>query len=317
MSAGIDTMAYAGETPWHKLGTKVDKAMTAAEALTAAGLDWKVEKRPITFVNALSGLTETIPDHFAVVRTDREKSVGVVGRVYQPLQNQEAFSFFDAVVQEKLAMYHTAGSLWGGSRIWLMAKLPQTVKVMGVDKVDFYTLLVNGHDGGCGVRMRHTSVRVVCWNTLTAALGEEGRADFNVRHTRNLGEKVKQAREVLGIMTRSTTDFLDAADAMARKKLNGQIVEDFLAGIGLKKESNTSARYDNKRMDIMRLIESGYGHDLAPIRNSLWTAVNAVTQYVDHDNGSRSDDQKLASQWFQGGETMKDKALRTALMLAK
>jgi phage/plasmid-like protein (TIGR03299 family) len=317
MSAGVETMAYAGETPWHKLGTKVDKAMTAAEALSAAGLNWKVEKRPVSFVNAGTGKQETVPDQFAVVRTDKEQALGVVGKVYQPLQNQEAFSFFDAVVQEKLAMYHTAGSLWGGTRIWLMAKLPQEVKVMGVDKVDFFTLLVNSHDGSSGVRMRHTSVRVVCWNTLTAALGEKGRAEFNVRHTVNMGIRVKDAREALGIMTRTSGDFLQAAETLARKKLNSRLVEEFLAGIGLEKASNTSARFDNKRMDVMRLIESGYGHNLAPIKNSLWTAVNAVTQYVDHDNGSRSDDQKLASQWFQGGETMKDKALRTALVLAK
>lgn len=313
MSHEIDTMAYFGSVPWHKLGTPVQAAMTAAEALKAAGLDWNVAKVPVHFPSSPGYIT--VPGHYVTVREDRQAGLGVVGSDYTVLQNREAFSFFDAIVGEKLAIYHTAGSLKGGQTVWLLAKLPQSFLVAGVDKVEGYVLLRNSHDGSSAVAVLNTPVRVVCWNTLTQAL--HGSGQYRIRHTASMGEKVRAAREALGIASQSLLAFGEQAELLARRKLNAQMVEQFIQGLGLQKQENESARATNKRDELLMLIDTGYGHKDPAIKGTLWTAYNAATQLVDHARGERSDDTKLGSLWFGAGAQFKEKALEVATRLAQ
>jgi phage/plasmid-like protein (TIGR03299 family) len=296
--------------PWQALGADVQGAMTAAEAIQSAGLDWTVEKRPVQYASGRGLLT--MEDRYVTARTDNDGGLGIVGDQYRPLQNKEAFSYFDAIVGEKGAHYTRAGSLDGGSRVWIMAKLPQSVKVAGVDAVDSYLILHNTHDGSSSVRMDLMALRLVCSNGLRRMVSEGG---FAVRHSAAMGQKLQAARTALRLSVESMDQFLEAADAMARKKLNAGIVEDFLNGIGLAREQDESTRRENIRMDVLRLIESGAGHQQEPIRNSLWTAVNAVTEYVDHKGGDA--DKRLNSIWFGSGARLKEQAFETALTLAK
>jgi hypothetical protein len=120
MPAEIDSMMYVGETPWHRLGTRLDNPATAEEAMRAAGLGWEVQLQPL-----YTGPERMVKvrDRYAVCRTDRLDQadggqLGVVGRDFTPLQNREAFSFLDPVVGDGGAIYHTAGSLRGGRRVW-------------------------------------------------------------------------------------------------------------------------------------------------------------------------------------------------------
>ena len=169
MPANIDKMMWVGEKPWHGEGTKLENVATSAEAIEAAGLDWKVEKRGLYFAQT-DGTTQLIPGKYATVRTDNQVALGIVGKVYTPLQNKEAFSFFDSIVGVKEAMYHTAGSLGKGERVWILAKLPGYIKVTEDDVVEKYLLLANSHDGSSAVEMLFTPVRVVCQNTLNLAI---------------------------------------------------------------------------------------------------------------------------------------------------
>ena len=163
---GKTSMMYVNEVPWHKLGTKLENPATAAEAIQAAGLDFNVVKKT---------LTTTAPDlpvvgHYATVRTDNLQVLGVVGSRYEPIQNRDAFTTFDELVGEGEAIYHTAGVLGKGERIWILAKLPDYIRVNGDDLVEKFLLLTNSHDGSGPVRVKLTPIRVVCENTLTVAL---------------------------------------------------------------------------------------------------------------------------------------------------
>ena len=196
MPAGItatDGMMYTGNAPWHKLGVKLDNPATAAEAIEAAQMEWSVITKPVYARNQAGGFEE-VDGKRAIVRADTQEVFTIMGNGYEPVQNKDAFSFFDAVIGQGEAIYHTAGSLYGGKRIWVMAKLPDDIKITPDDVIQPYILLSNSHDGSTALRMQITPIRVVCANTLSVALGSNG--GFYAKHTRNVMQRAKDAREV-------------------------------------------------------------------------------------------------------------------------
>lgn len=165
MSANVESMFYAGrEKPWHGLGTQVEEAPTSADALRLAGLDWTVQRKPIQVCGG-----RKVDNFFANVRSSDGAVLGVVSDRYQVVQNAEAFAFTDALIGgEGQVHYETAGSLMGGRKIWLLAKLPDT-EIVG-DKTEPYLCFSNTHDGSGAIRVCMTPIRVVCNNTLNIAL---------------------------------------------------------------------------------------------------------------------------------------------------
>lgn len=156
---GQASMMYVGNAPWHGLGTKLNQPATSAEAICAAKLDWQVVKRPIYAVG--DGCLFPIPDKEAILRKGEPGQpdgpvFGVVSTQYTPLQNTEAFEFFDSIVEGKQAIYHTAGALGKGERIWILAKLPSSIRVIGDDITDKYLLLSNSHDASSAIQVKFT-----------------------------------------------------------------------------------------------------------------------------------------------------------------
>ncbi len=120
MAHEIETMAFFQQTPWHGLGTALheDDLYDWQQACEKAGLAWDVELVPLVTHD-----TQVKVDHRAVRRSTDGKVLGVVGARYAPLQNKDAFKWFQPFLDAKEAALHTAGSLRGGSRIWVLAKL--------------------------------------------------------------------------------------------------------------------------------------------------------------------------------------------------
>jgi phage/plasmid-like protein (TIGR03299 family) len=188
-SNGRASMFYVGDPPWHNLGIRLDHPATAEEAIEAAQLDYTVKKKPLRAVIHAKRHAE-VGDHFATVRLDTGDVLGVVGSRYEVIQNRDAFAFFDALVGDDEAIYHTAGVLGKGERIWILAKLPDYIRVGKNDLVEKYLLLTNSHDGSSLVRAKLTPIRVVCQNTLSVALnGSE--QEVRIRHTANAREKLE------------------------------------------------------------------------------------------------------------------------------
>src|ERR1035437_3760574 len=196
---GQASMFYIDEVPWHGLGVKLNGPATAQEAITAAQLDWKVVKLPL-----FAGSKRLpVPDRFAVVRRTgdliqrTDPVLGVVSNEYTPLQNRQAFQFFDPIVGQNAAIFHTAGALGNGERVWILAKLPGHIRVAGDDLTEKYLLLSNSHDGKSSVTIKFTPVRVVCQNTLTLALNEGN--VYRVIHHADIQQTLKQTHEMLGL----------------------------------------------------------------------------------------------------------------------
>src|SRR5437016_663386 len=175
---GKAAMMYVGAPPWHGLGRKLDHPPASAEeAITAAGLDWDVRLVPLYAAEGRHRLA--VPDRFAIVPSDRwgQRHCPVFGEVngtYTPIQNIEAFRFFDPFISSKTATYETAGALYSGEKVWVLAKIKENIRITVDDEVERYLLLVNGHDGNTPVSVLFTPVRVVCQNTLNQALVRAG-----------------------------------------------------------------------------------------------------------------------------------------------
>lgn len=305
---GRASMMYVGEVPWHKLGTKLEKPATAAEAIQAAGLDYRVDKTPLrtTYFEA------PIEGHFATVRTDTFEALGVVGARYVPVQNRDAFTLFDALVGEGEAIYHTAGVLGKGERIWLLAKLPDYIRVNDDDIVEKFLLLTNSHDGTAAIRVKLTPIRVLCENTLTLALsGAE--QEVRIRHTANAGEKLKEAHKLLGLTNQLYAQLKCIFGRMSEKKVEAETLNKYVKAVFPDLEDATpSSRRTLVRDKVFELVESGKG--ARATRGTLWGAYNAVTEFVDHYRQPSADPStRLKSIWFGSGEKIKKQAFKVAL----
>ncbi len=305
---GKVAMMYVGEVPWHKLGTKLDHPATAQEAIEAAGLGFNVEKIPLT----TEILDLPVDSHFATVRTDTNQVLGVVGSRYLPIQNKEAFTTFDALAGEGEAIYHTAGALGKGERIWLLAKLPDYIRVNGNDLVEKFLLLTNSHDGSSVVRVKLTPVRVVCENTLSMALsGAE--QEVRIKHTAHASERMKEAHEILGLTNKLYEELDVIFNQMSRIRIDGRVLTDYVKSVFPDPPTNGHIHRKNQvREKVFELAHTGKGADLAT--GTLWTAYNAVTEYVDYCRQATADEStRLKSIWFGSGERIKKHAFKLAL----
>ncbi|MBQ7562373.1 MAG: DUF932 domain-containing protein [Lachnospiraceae bacterium] len=276
MSAAVETMFYVREKPWHGLGTMVKEAPASRDALRLAGLDWNVMQEPVY----TSGYKE-IPGYKANVR-DRDREVlGVVSNRYKVVQNWEAFSFTDELLGEGVR-YETAGSLMGGRKVWILAKLPNEYIIEG-EQISPYLVFSNTHDGSGAVKVAVTPVRVVCNNTLNLALNTAERS-FSMIHTGDVRGKVKDARDTLQMSSK----YMEALGAefkeLQRKSLPDKKVIDMIEILLPDLEKDSTQRQKNnirrQRDDLaMRYFEAP---DLKGLGKNAYRFINAVSDYATH-----------------------------------
>ena len=311
---GQASMFYINEVPWHGLGTKLDKPATAQEAITAANLNWKVVKLPL-----FAG-SKRIPvqDRFAVVRRTgdliqkTDPVLGIVSDEYTPLQNHQAFQFFDPIVGQNAAIYHTAGALGNGERVWILAKLPGHIRVAGDDITEKYLLLSNSHDGKSSVQIKFTPVRVVCQNTLTLALND-GSA-YRVSHHSDIHQKLKQAHEMLGLINERFSEVEESFQAMSRVKLDSNRLTEYLANVYPDcKEPDKQLLVQRDRSWSEYFFDQGRGNRMPGVEGSLWAAFNGVTEWIDHRKTRQNENQRLVSSWFGETGRVKSRAFSVAM----
>ena len=300
MSAHVETMMYAGATPWHGFGTYVgDEDILSDEAIIRAGLDWEVGLKPLFSHTDDHGVID-INSHEAIIRLSDGKPLGIASPNYHPVQNRESFNFLDALVEDGEVRYHTAGALFGGAKVWLLAKAHESEIIPG-DKVDHYLLLYTGHDGKTKFRCFFTNVRVVCANTARIALREGIRSGIGIRHTKNVMHRIEDAREALG-MARHSFD----TNAKFFRELAGtpfsmkQWVELCERTFPTEDDSGKVAvtRAENNRRVLTNLYMDGRGTEIPGVRGTAWGAYNARTEYSSYQfptRGSNGDERRFAS----------------------
>lgn len=314
---GEASMFYVGEAPWHGLGTQLDGPATAAEAIKAARLDWNSVKKPIVIEE--DGKRLRIPEKFAMVRDDLwgkpECPVfGIVGDQYMPLQNGEAFEFFDPIVGKGAAIYHTAGALANGARVWILAKLPDKIRVIGDDISEKFLLLSNSHDGNSSVQLKFTPIRVVCQNTLTMALSQG--PTLHVAHMRDLHERLRQAERTLGLVNRRFDKIEAEFQQMVKVQMIKGRLKEYLDHV-FPDPQNGENEKAQKRVQRDRgcaeyFFDNGTGNQMKGVGGTLWAAYNGVAEYIDHRAGATSGERRLNSAWFGKGYLTKARAFMVA-----
>lgn len=310
MAHEIESMMYVGIPPWHGLGTSVESEVSSDEALRLAGLDWGVTTTPVLADSATG--PRTVPGARAVVRTSDWKPLGVVGERYVPVQNDSAFAFFDSVVGDGQAQYHTAGSLDGGRRIWMLAKLNGLVRVGRDDITEKFVLLTNAHDGSAALRMFLTPVRVVCANTLNLALQRGAREGISIRHTTSAFARIEEAQRALGFASNYFDRFQREADRLSQTRFTDVQMQSLAAYVLPAVDDAPSTRTERAREKVIELFSEGAGHET--IRGTAWAALNAVAEFADHHRSRRAASEaqraenRLKSAWFGSSSRMKQRA---------
>lgn len=310
-----NNMMYVGEKPWHNLGVQVQENISTEDAIKAAGLDWTVKAVPL-YTGSEYGSQQVA--NRAIMRETDNRILGVVGSEYVPLQNKEAFKFFDPFLKDHQANLETAGSLKKGENIWVLAKLNRDpIEVTKDDIVDKYLLLSNSHKGGIAVRVGFTPVRVVCNNTLAMATSDSRSQLMRIGHSSKVVQDLESVREIMNLANQQFEATADQYKYLATRRISRADLAAYVKVIFKTKEDTerSKTRADKMNETITRLFETGMGNDNKYTRGTYWALYNATTQYLTHD-AHKDDDRRLYNLWFGSAFQTNKEALELAVKMA-
>ena len=313
MAHQVETMAYAGEVPWHGLGVSVSNDLTPQQMQQKAGLDWKVEKQDLVTASGAK-----VDGKQALVRTSDNKVLDVIGKGWNPVQNDEAFDFFSEYVLAGDMEMNTAGSLRDGNMVWALAKVKDSFTILGEDQVDSYLLFSNPHQYGKAIDVRFTPIRVVCNNTLSLSLGQQVEKSVSLNHRTQFNPD--SVKETLGIASEKFQLYKETAEFLSTKRFTVESLvqyynEVFPRTYQGKKEITVKDFTDlsSNGQKAYEVLDTQPGAEFG--QGTWWQALNSVTYLTDHQLG-READTRLTSAWFGANQSRKVKAVEKAVEYA-
>lgn len=313
---------------WHGLGQVVSDYPNSTDAIKFAGLDYTVEKRKLFIYknenqNADDGKDSKIegiqvPDYLATIRTDTQQVLGVVGKDYEVVQNTEAFNFFDAIVDGEGIQYETAGALGKGERIFITAKLPGYIKVGSDDLIEKYLFLTTSHDGFGSITAAFTPVRIVCQNTLNAALRNSSNS-IKIRHTQNAKERLEEAHKVMGISNKLSEELeiifnrwskVFITDAEVKKLIQQAMApsKEVLQNLQSGNSDELSTCFKNICDNVFEYSMINPSQQIPTTKGTLFGAYNSITGYFQNVRSYKNEEAKLKSIMYGTGLQRSQKA---------
>lgn len=332
-TTGKVAVMTAGKLPWHGLGVNVAEAVGSVEALQLASLDWEVQKQRLTY---LFGGKSIQSDSYALVRSDTGAQLGQCKEVYQPIQNKDAFGFMDEVLSQFGARYETAGSIYGGEQVWMLALMPQqSFEAPRGDQVDAYALFQLDHTGAGATFVFPTSVRTVCANTYRMAQRDRSKG-IRLTHKGNIRDKVAEAQRALGLAVTAMAAFREASQELVRREVNpvtyfnqlldqlcdfpqGETVDSMLAKLtdisplGMEVARDLLTKRKAKRDDTYRALFTAYESARCSPKGTAWAAFNAVTDWADHSGKQKSQSAKFEACLSGAADEAKQAAFTLAM----
>lgn len=266
------------DAAWHGLGQVVTGPKTAEETIKLSGIGYDVVKQPLYLSDG-----RELPDRMATVRTDTDQYLGVVGKSYTVLQNVQAFTFFDAIVNRDEAIYTSAGVLGQGEKMWLQCKLPEHVMVNG-EQYNEYLLFSNSHDGTSSIDVRFTPVRVVCENTMNAALNKKSIGVYKVRHSANANAQLAEGAKIMSIANNYFKEIEIMFDKLAHTKVSEadkqEHFKQVIMGNAYKPGIKLSTKADNILFEMEQATRQCPQNE--QFEGTALEIFNGITYYADH-----------------------------------
>lgn len=306
---GVAQMAYVGDVPWHGLGKKVSNDLTPLQMLDEAGLNWTVRKEP-SFIILNDEAVEI--DRSALIRDRDSKILDIVSNDWNPVQNQEAFEFFNDFIGAGDMEMHTAGSLKDGQIVWALAKVKDSFELFKGDRIESYLLFSNFHKYGFSTDVRFTPIRVVCNNTLALSLNSKVERMVKISHRKKF--EADNVKEMLGIAKDKLAQYKEMAVFLGSKMYKEESLVDYFQRIFPVNGNEPKKDMSRNASRALSLIHTQPGAEYA--EGSWWQAFNTVTYMTDHELG-RSADTRMQSAWYGTNKALKTKALETAVEMAE
>ena len=313
----VQTMAYAGEKPWHGLGNRLAPQQPIEAWRRQAGMDWEIRESEVRFITGGSslGVISTFPEQRVLYRSDTKAPLAVVGRRFNVVQPGEILEFYRDLTACNGFELETAGVLREGRKFWALARTGQSTHLKGRDRVDGYLLLATACDGTLATTAQFTSVRVVCNNTLRVALGD-GNGVVKVPHRSQFDPDA--VKRQLGITVSSWDGFVARMKALVDRPVESDSVDGLLRRVlTYTGPDGKNAVANEQAIAAARALYEGGGRGahLASSRGTAWGLLNSVTEYVDHHRRARSADHRRDAAWFGQGAQIKQRAWDELLAL--
>jgi len=292
-----DGLVLTGKPAWHGLGMVVEQAPTPTEGLKLAGLDWQVEQSPLsTVIETPAGMVrQTISTHVANYRSDTKEVLAVVGKSYVPVQNQEIAAFAEALAEgDDVVKLESVGSIRSGRKVWMLLR-GESFSVRSSDEIRPYLLLANGHDCSLAFKAVPTSVRVVCSNTLHAALPNGRSVGYVMKHTTNVMSRVEEAKRALKLYGHHIDRQRELMNTLAAKEVTRQQIQDFwlesyqrdFGAIPTKPKTGAAQRTRDRALDAVNKMAERFDREKAIAGTTAWNAFNAYSGWVQHDRKTK------------------------------
>ncbi|KGI79365.1 hypothetical protein IL38_24005 [Actinopolyspora erythraea] len=317
MPAEFDSGMFVREPAWHRLGVVLDDYPGSwEEARRLAGLDWEPVEEPqfrrVQTATDASGEPiydyREVPGYKYVVRSDNGAILDSANSSYELITHADMGEIIEAILDNAEVKYETAGSLYGGRKVWALARLGQEIELPGDNSPTLrYLALMNSHDGTAALKALGTGVRIVCANTWHAAdIGAEktGTA-FSFRHTRNWRENVENAQKAVTGAFAQMDKYVEKARSLLSMRLDGEAAEQFVQQFAIER---TLANTNVKRSDLddYLLTNPRVAQSMADTQASLkailrsetcnelpetaYKYIQAAGEFADHFKPSKNDD---------------------------
>lgn len=274
---------YTSTPAWHELGQVIDGGTSDVdEVLKLGGLDYDVVKEPVRFQRE-DGSLATMLGQFVTVRTDTEDGLGVVGARYEVLQNREAFTFLQDLVDKYDVRWESAGTLRGGRRVFVSLRLPETVTIDadGIrDEILPFIVAMNSHDASSPFYVVATPWRPVCRNTERFAM-RDATARWSTRHTSGARERFEEARRTLGLSVKYFEQFAREEEALARTELELAEFHKLVDHLWTPPEEDASERSLANHAARVEAITELWAENTNRLGKTAYAAERTVTEWLD------------------------------------
>ena len=305
---------------WHRLGVVVDGTLSAREAFRLAKADFHVSGRPIFDADM-----QAIPGYQAITRMDTARTLSVMADTYTPIQNDALIRIAEAL-HEDVSM-DAVCVLSDGKKVTFTARIRGAEgDVVPGDPVQQYLVGCTSHDGSIPFQLMFSPIRVVCQNTLSAALGVANSQrhhdnSIRIRHTKNADSLLERLPELVDVRRRQFIGGLDELRHMAATPCSMTQFRQYITTVFADQLQGTinDVRGDKSTArprvledlpgwsSVLRKFEGeAIGSNLRASSGTAWGAYQAVTEFMTHESGKIKDPTEAARKrlesiyWGQG-----------------